>query len=155
MLSHRFLLSAFQHLLLIGMSPSLDIAKSLSRTYNLSLYDMDHVMESYVPTNKSSLLEWYHYRKREYELLVSKWNSPFPSIISLSDGCIEYAPTYHLLQNKPDSHIILHLVTPSSSRSSDSLWMKRGKYYFSISDLDFWTTSSIDDLPNLINSIDD
>jgi len=132
-------LSSFQHLLLIGMpnAGKTYIGHYLSTLYNIPHYDMNQETKSYLPQNESSLLEWYFYRKQEYQFLSRQLQSSTPSIISLGDGCIEYAPVYHLLYNQNVSFII-HVIPSQQNPETIPLWMKRAKYYFSISDIDYW-----------------
>ena len=143
----------FQTIFLIGMSSDKSwLGNYLSHEFHRAHYDVSPVWEIQPTTHK----EWFQFYRTEYECLQTILSRPEPKIISMSDACIEYAPTFHLLQNHdPSDSVIIHMI-PSHETKTDPVWQKRGKYYFFLSDIDYWNLhppTIIEELSNYLNDL--
>jgi len=154
----------FQNLILIGMPDSgkTYLGQSIAKTYSLPFYDMDDFTKSFLPNSLNHYhRDWYRYRHQEYETIKNLLGMNHSKIISTGGGFIEYAPNYQLLLNinrteNPVYHIIKQHSYEKENRplpnSWENLWIKRGKYYFQLSDDDYWNNGNMTQFYEWINT---
>lgn len=143
----------FQTILLIGMSGDKSfLGHYLSHELHRAYYNVSPVLHT-PPTTKK---EWFQFYRTEHECLRTILSNSEPKIISMSDACIEYAPTFHLLHNHdPSESVIVHVI-PSQETKTDPAWQKRAKYYFFLSDIDYWNMhppTIVEELSNYLNDL--
>jgi len=155
--------SAYHNLILIGMPDSGKsfLGKHLATVLKIPYYDVDEI-HPLLQAQKSTKQDWHRFRKTEWEIMKQLLSKKETKIISTGGGCIEYPCTYQrLLSRVQDQDIVVHIIRDNSVRAQNSpknlpddnrarLWEKRGKYYFMLSDTDYWNreTSTTDDFVN-------
>lgn len=137
----------YNNIILIGMpnAGKSFLGKCLSEYSKVPFYDTDRLNPFFYETKKNKK-DWRLFREQESVIIRTLMKKNEPKVISTGGGCIEDAMLFNTLMNtdKNDT-IIIHII--GSWRDNDPrqlpdernrLWMKRGKYYFALSDMDYW-----------------
>lgn len=137
----------YNNIILIGMpnSGKTFLAKRLSEHTKIPVYDTDQLNPFFYET-KTNKKDWRLFREQESIIIRTLIKKKEPKVISTGGGCIEDALLFNTLMNSnKNDTIIIHIIgtwkdndTRQLPDERDRLWMKRGKYYFSLSDMDYW-----------------
>lgn len=134
------------NIIFIGMPDSgkTFLSKELSKKLNLPFYDSDQLNSQFY-TIKKTKPQWNAFRQEECSIIKNLIQNPEPKIISTGGGCIENAALFNIFLNKSKHDIIIHVLKSKYKtsdknlpKSHEELWLKRGKWYFFLSDYDFW-----------------
>lgn len=140
---------SYHNIIFIGMPDSgkTFLSKQLSRKLNLPYYDSDE-LNPFLNVYKNTKPQWNTFRQEECKIIKNLIQNPEPKIISTGGGCIENALLFNTLLNKSKHDIIIHVLNSNIRKhtsknknlpkSHEELWLKRGKWYFFLSDYDFW-----------------
>ena len=137
---------SYHNIIFIGMPDSgkTFLSKQLSRILNLPFYDSDE-LNPFFKIYKNTKPQWNTFRKEECKIIKNLIENPESKIISTGGGCIENAALFNILLNKSKHDIIIHVLKSKYKtsdknlpKSHEELWLKRGKWYFFLSDYDFW-----------------
>jgi shikimate kinase len=154
--------NGYQNIILIGMpnSGKSFLGKSLSENLNIKLIESD----DYLPIHESKPLkrDWNLFRMKEEKIIHRYLNDPEKKIISTGGGCIENVHLYSRFLNKSKNDLIIHIIRQPSNESQvvekilpddwSRLWNKRAKWYFSVSDYDYWNDGTDKDFLLFFNS---
>jgi shikimate kinase len=123
------------------------LSKELSKKLNLQCYDSDE-LNPFLQIHKNTKPQWNTFRQQEYKIIKNLLQNPEPKIISTGGGCIESALLFNTLLNKSKQDLIIHVIKSKDIKyrksnknlpsSHEKLWLKRGKWYFLLSDYDYW-----------------
>lgn len=138
---------SYHNIIFIGMPDSgkTFLSKQLSRKLNLPYYDSDE-LNPFLKVYKNTKPQWNTFRQEECKIIKNLIQNPEPKIISTGGGCIESALLFNTLLNKSKHDIIINVLKSKNNNTSnknlpkshEELWLKRGKWYFFLSDYDFW-----------------
>jgi len=154
-----------KNIILIGMpnSGKTYLGDYLANELNYKLYDIDEYNKHNLPIQNTKK-EWLQFRKNEYEIIKNIMNNKNENkIISTGGGCIEYPYTYNLLLNIDKTNdMIIHIIksheleknNQTLSDNWQNLWLKRAKYYFLLSDLNYWNNIKYNSLIDEIKMYD-
>jgi shikimate kinase len=148
--------TAYTNLILIGMPDSGKsfLGKHLAETLDIPYYDTDE-LHPLIKQPKFSKQDWHRFRKTECTILQNLLNKQETKLISTGGGCIEYPLIFQQLLNRPRGRdAVVHIVRNQQEQHKDyskskstknlpdknyqRLWEKRGRYYFMLSDADYW-----------------
>lgn len=153
-----------RHLVLIGMpnSGKTSLGHFAAHRMGVPFHDTDETLG-----NVRDIIQkdgWYRFREQEYVVLRSLLEHPEPSIIATGGGCIEYYKSFHTLLNRHAESRIIHLIRQNTTTRGEKilsdewerLWEKRAKFYFQLSDENYWNDGSQADFCNWLfeNNLD-
>jgi len=150
-----------KNIILIGMpnSGKSYLGKQLSQEINKTYYDCD-LLNPLFNKEKKTKKDWREYRDLEYKILQDVLSDDSDKIISTGGGCIENHKIFNLFLNTSKESKIIHIIRNNSEgivknlpQEWDNLWIKRGKWYFLISDLNYWNDGSFHDFLIWYNDI--
>lgn len=137
----------YRNIIFIGMPDSgkTFLGKQLSCKLNLPFYDSDE-HNPFITIHKNTKSQWNTFRQEECKIIKNWIESPESKIISTGGGCIENALLFNTLLNKSKSDVIVNVLKSKNTKKShknlpkpyEELWFKRGKWYFMLSDYDYW-----------------
>ena len=140
---------AFRNIILIGMpnAGKSFLGKKLSNHLDIPLYDTDRMNP--IPLHKE-MKSWLPFRNEEYKIIDQLMKNRNESkVISTGGGCIDHHKTFHTLLNKEKDDVIIHILVEKDKRYIQDkvlpddwqrLWEKRAKWYFMLSEFDYWNT---------------
>jgi shikimate kinase len=140
--------NSYKNIILIGMpnAGKSYIGKYLSRQLKIPCIDTDDY-NKYLKMIKNNKKDWNKFRQEEYKITNYFLNQNYSKIISTGGGAIEDIRIFNRLLNRNNDEIIIHIIKNENVSESisknlpntfDKLWIKRGKWYFFLSDYNYW-----------------
>jgi len=159
-------LMAYRNIILIGMPDSgkTYLGRHLSQFLKVPFYDSD-IHNPHFKEIKNNTTSWNRFRKKESEIINSWMDKEESKIISTGGGCIENHVLYHKLLNRSKKDCIIHVLRRNTNantqtiknlpKSTPELWKKRSKWYFLVSDYNYWNIYDYSTFLDWFLSLDD